>query len=150
MLGVIAADRHLKDYQVKTYVDRGLFTAEDAKKAGLIDDVLYTDQLEEAIKKDLKTGKVEVVTNYKKHKIDADFSGLGGMVKLIEIFSAGNRRRDRQEAENCRGLRRWPDYGGQRGRRHVRLVGDRFDDDGRGNQESDRRPEGAGHRAADR
>ncbi len=87
LLGVIAADRHLKDYQVKTYVDRGLFTAEDAKKAGLIDDVLYTDQLEEAIKKDLKTGKVEVVTNYKKHKIDADFSGLGGMVKLIEIFS---------------------------------------------------------------
>ena len=89
LLSVIAADRHLKDYQVKTYVDRSLFTADDAKKAGLIDDVLYADQLEDAIKKDLKGGKVEVVANYKKHKIDADFSGLGGMMKLIEIFSGG-------------------------------------------------------------
>jgi protease-4 len=87
LLSVVAADRHLKDYQVKTYVDRSLFTAEDAKKAGLVDDVLYSDQIEEAIKKDLKTEKVEIVTNYKKRKIDADFSGLGGMVKLIEIFS---------------------------------------------------------------
>ena len=89
LLSVIAADRRLKDYQVKTYVDRSLFTADDAKKAGLIDDVLYADQLEDAIKKDLKGGKVEVVANYKKHKMDADFSGLGGMMKLIEIFSGG-------------------------------------------------------------
>jgi len=89
MLTVIAADRHLKDYQVKTYVDRSLFTAQDAKKAGLIDDVLYADQLEDAIKKSIKAEKIEIVTNYKKHKIDTDFSGLGGMVKLIEIFTGG-------------------------------------------------------------
>ncbi len=89
LLSVIAADRHMKDYQVKTYVDRGLFTAPDAKKAGLIDDVLYTDQLEDAIKKDLKAETIEIVKNYKKHKIDSDFSGLGGMMKLIEIFTGG-------------------------------------------------------------
>ena len=89
MLSVIAADRHLKDYQVKTYVDRGLFSAEDAKKAGLIDAVLYADQLEDAIKEKLKAEKLEIVTNYKKNKIDANFSGLGGMMKLIEIFTGG-------------------------------------------------------------
>ena len=89
MLNVIAADRHLKDYQVKTYVDRGLFSAEDAKKAGLIDEVLYADQFEDAMKKRLKAENLEIVTNYKKTKIDADFSGLAGMMKLIEIFTGG-------------------------------------------------------------
>ncbi len=89
LLGVIAADRHLKDYQVKTYVDRSLFNAPDAKKAGLIDDVLYADQLEAKIKQDLKAEKIEIVKDYKKQKIEADFSGLSGMVKLIEIFTGG-------------------------------------------------------------
>ena len=89
MLSVIAASRHLKDYEVKTYVDRGLFSAEDAKKAGLIDEVLYTDQLEDAIKKKLKVEKIEIVTDYKKEKIDADFSGLSGMIKLIEVLTGG-------------------------------------------------------------
>jgi len=45
MIAEIVADRHLKDYQVKTHLDRGLFTPADAKKAGLIDDTLYADQL---------------------------------------------------------------------------------------------------------
>jgi protease IV len=89
VLGVIAANRRLKDYQVKTYVDRGLFSAEDAKKAGLIDDVLYSDQLEDAIKKSLNADKINIVTDYKKTKIDADFSGLSGLLKMIEIMTGG-------------------------------------------------------------
>ena len=89
IMKVIAANRHLKDYQVKTYVDRGLFTPTDAKKAGLIDDILYSDQLEDAIKKKLNVEKIEFVADYKKKRIDADFSGLSGMVKLIELFTGG-------------------------------------------------------------
>ena len=89
ILSVIAADRHLKDYQVKTYVDRGVFSAEDAKKAGLIDDVLYSDQLEDAIKKQLNVEKIDLVADYKTKRIDSDFSGLSGMVKLIEMFTGG-------------------------------------------------------------
>ena len=89
MLAMIAADRHLKDYQVKTFLDRGVFTAADAAKAGLIDEVLYADQLQEAIKNRLKVEKIEVVTNYKVKKIDADFSGFSGMMKLIEILTGG-------------------------------------------------------------
>jgi protease IV len=89
MLSVITASRHLKDYEAKTYVDRGLFTAEDAKKAGLIDDVLYSDQLEDAIKKKLDLEKIEIVTDYKKKKMDVDFSGLSGIVKLIDIMMGG-------------------------------------------------------------
>jgi protease IV len=87
LLSTIAADRHLKDYQVKTYVDRGLFTPEDAKKAKLIDSVLYADEIQEAIQKKLKADKVRLVTDYKKQKIDTDFSGLSGLMKLIALFS---------------------------------------------------------------
>jgi len=86
MIAAIAADRRLKDYQVKTYVDRGLFTAADAKKTGLIDDALYADQLQDAIQKDLKLEKIEIVTNYQQKKIDMDFSGFGGMMKLMGMM----------------------------------------------------------------
>ena len=37
VVNTIAKDRKLPDYQVKTLIDQGLFTAAAAKKAGLID-----------------------------------------------------------------------------------------------------------------
>jgi protease-4 len=86
MVATIAADRRLKDYQVKTLLDQGLFTATAAKKAGLVDDVLYADQLQDAIKKTLKAKDVEIVRDYKKKHIDTDFSGVSGMVKLFDLF----------------------------------------------------------------
>jgi protease-4 len=89
MAATIAADRRLKDYQVKTLIDQGLFTAATAKKAGLLDEVLYADQLEASLAKRLGADKIELVTNYKKKQIDTDFSGLGGLMKLIELFSGG-------------------------------------------------------------
>jgi protease-4 len=89
MAVTIAADRHLKDYQVKTLIDQGLFTAAAAKKAGLVDEVLYADQFEDSLSKRLGGDKVSVVTNYKKKEIDTDFSGLGGLLKLIDLFSGG-------------------------------------------------------------
>ena len=89
LVDTIATDRQLKDYQVKTFLDRGLFTAADAKKAGLIDEVLYADQLQDAIQKKLKVDKIELVTDYKKKRIDTDFSGFSGMMKLIELMMGG-------------------------------------------------------------
>jgi protease-4 len=86
MLETIATERKLKDYQVKTFVDQGLFNAEDAKKAGLIDEVLYSDQLEDNLKKRFNDEKLEIVTNYMKKKVDMDFSGVSGMMKLIELI----------------------------------------------------------------
>ncbi len=89
MLATIASDRRMKDYQVKTYVDRGLFMPSDALKAGLIDEVLYSDQIQAAIAKRLKIEKIDVVSDYKSKKIDADFSGLSGLLKLVELISGG-------------------------------------------------------------
>ena len=39
MVATIAKDRHLPDYQVKSLVDQGLFSATAAQEAGLIDEV---------------------------------------------------------------------------------------------------------------
>ena len=89
LVATIAADRKLKDYQVKTYLDQGLFTAQAAKKVGLIDETLYADELQDAIKKSLKVNDIDVVTNYKKKRIETDFSGIGGMMKMLDLFMGG-------------------------------------------------------------
>ena len=91
MIATIAKDRRLPDYQVKSLVDQGLFTATAAQEAGLIDEVLYADQFEESLRKRLKADRVEVETAYKKKQIDTDFSGIGGFVKLMEVFSGGKK-----------------------------------------------------------
>ncbi len=89
LIATIAADRGLKDYQVKTHLDRGLFTPADAVKAGLIDETLYPDQLKEELKKRLKAERIKLVADYKKKKIDTDFSGFSGMMKLLEMMLGG-------------------------------------------------------------
>ncbi len=100
LVTTIAADRRLKDYQVKTLLDQGLFTAAAAKKAGLVDEVLYADQLQDAIKAALKAKDVEIVRDYKKKHIDTDFSGMSGMMKIFDLFrgatpSTGSGKRPR-------------------------------------------------------
>jgi len=89
IIETICADRNLKDYQVKTFIDRGVFTPDDAKKAGLIDDLLYEDELQESLKHKLKSEEIDVVANYKRKKIDTDFSGFSGLMKLVELMLGG-------------------------------------------------------------
>jgi protease-4 len=86
LVTVMAESRHLKDYQAKTYLDQGLFTAADARKAGLIDEVLYADQLADKIREKLGAKDVDFNRDYKQKKIDLDFSGFGGMMKLMEVL----------------------------------------------------------------
>lgn len=85
----IGADRNLADYRVKTLFDEALFTARSAKAAGLIDTIAYSDEIEARLKRNLKVDELNVVTDYKKKKIEADFSGLGGMVKMMELMFGG-------------------------------------------------------------
>jgi protease-4 len=91
MIATIAKDRHLEDYQVKSLVDQGIFTATAAQEAGLVDEVQYADQFEASLAKRLKADRVEVEKAYKKKQIDTDFSGIGGFVKLMEAFSGGTK-----------------------------------------------------------
>jgi len=89
VVNTIAKDRKLPDYQVKTLIDQGLFTAATAKKAGLIDRIAYFDEFQDSLKAKLKAKQIKLVTDYKKKQIDADFSGISGMVKLMELLFGG-------------------------------------------------------------
>ncbi len=82
----IAAGRKLEKDQVKALIDRGLFTAGEAKKAGLIDRVAYDDQLETALAKQLDVDKIVYSKNYGRKQIDTDFSGFTGFMKLMELM----------------------------------------------------------------
>jgi protease IV len=89
MTGVIAADRHTNDMMVKSLMDHGFFTAEGAKKAGLIDQVLYADQFEKRLQRKLGAESLDIITNYKVKNIEADFSGIGGLMKFMELLTGG-------------------------------------------------------------
>jgi protease-4 len=90
MVETISKDRHLPDYTVKTLIDQGLFRADEAKDAGLIDEVIYADDFEKSLSKRLKLSKVDVDAAYKKKQAE-DYSGLGGFMKLMEALSGGKK-----------------------------------------------------------
>lgn len=92
---MIAESRNMPDHRAKTLIDQGLFSATAAKRAGLIDQLAYADQIDDLFKKKLKADEIRVVTNYKKKQIDADFSGMGGLFKLSELFFGGGKTTDR-------------------------------------------------------
>lgn len=89
MVTNIAADRHLNSMVVKSLLDHGLYNAEGAKNAGLIDHVLYSDEVEQSLKKRLGAESLDIVTNYKVKTVDTDFSGIGGFMKFMELLSGG-------------------------------------------------------------
>ncbi|MEN6558379.1 MAG: signal peptide peptidase SppA, partial [Thermoguttaceae bacterium] len=89
LVTTIGGDRKMKDYKVKTLLDQGLFTAAAARKAGLIDDVVYADQLHDDILKSIGCNDAELVTTYKLKHIDTDFSGFSGLMKMFELMMGG-------------------------------------------------------------
>ncbi|MBN1909817.1 MAG: signal peptide peptidase SppA [Pirellulales bacterium] len=93
LVAVVAKDRKLKDYKVKTLIDQGLFTASQAKKAGLVDRLLYTDQVFDELCRRFKASGVRVVTKYKNKGDAKEFSGVTGMMKLLQILVGGQPER---------------------------------------------------------
>jgi len=85
----VAGGRRIKDCRVKTLIDQGLFTAATAKKAGLVDRIVYADQFQQSLCETLNVEEIDLVTNYKQKKVDTDFSGLTGMMKLMELMLGG-------------------------------------------------------------
>lgn len=87
MVDTIAKDRKLQPEDVKKILDEGMFSAARAKELGLIDRVMYEDELRVALKESLDATELTVVGNYGKKKLDADFSGFTGLMKLISLLS---------------------------------------------------------------
>jgi protease-4 len=92
MLTTIAQNRQLRVEEVTEAIDQGLFTTEQAQKSGLIDRVLYPDALRKHLATRHETDQLVYVMNYAKKKVDTDFSGPMGMMKLFQaILGAGSR-----------------------------------------------------------
>src|SRR5262249_7267537 len=64
----------------------GLFSADDAKKQGLIDHVAYEDHIQALIQGDRKDVEIKISKAYGKKKIDTDFSGFTGMAKMMNLM----------------------------------------------------------------
>ena len=83
----IAADRKLPADEVRTLIDTGVFTPETALKAKLIDAVAYEDEVISGLAGRLKLDEPKISRDYAEQKMDNDFSGIGGLVKLVELLS---------------------------------------------------------------
>ena len=62
----IAASRKISPGQVRTAIDRGMLTPEDAKQAKLVDDLLYVDQVEDALNHRVGAYSEVKIRSYKK------------------------------------------------------------------------------------
>ena len=86
MVEAIAEGRKLDSQKVAQLIDSGPYTARGAKEAGLIDRVAYEDQIETVIKGDRQDAEVRIARRYGKKKVDTDFSGMMGMVKMMNLL----------------------------------------------------------------
>ncbi len=89
LVQTIAAERNLEDYRVKTLLDVGVFTAKAARQAGLIDELVYADQIEERLRRELKADRVRLLSDYRRKQIDTNFTGMTGMMRLFELMLGG-------------------------------------------------------------
>jgi protease-4 len=83
---MIAAGRKLDEEKVKSIIDSGLCTAKEAKELGLIDRVAYEDDLKTQLRGDDEKAEVKVTMGYGKKKLDADLSGLNGMITMMNLM----------------------------------------------------------------
>lgn len=86
IVDVISQGRKLDRKKVIAMIDSGPHTATDAKKLGLIDEVAYEDELEKIIIDNGKLDALKTVRGYGKKKLDTDFSGFAGMMKLMNLM----------------------------------------------------------------
>lgn len=95
MVRTIADDRKLDAEQVRKLIDEGLFTAQAALDARLIDRVAYADELAGWLKSELRADELAVVDDYGVKKADADLSGIGGFLKMMELMMGAEQGRRR-------------------------------------------------------
>jgi protease-4 len=91
MIDTIAMDRPMKRGAVVEAIDRGLLTASQALEAGLVDRLAYESSLRKTLEERHDTEDVVFVENYGKKKVDTDFSGPGGLFKLLGMMAGGGK-----------------------------------------------------------
>jgi protease-4 len=99
MVTTVVKDRPLSVAQVKEIIDRGLVTAKEAKKLGLIDRIDYPDELRQDLAKSYDATPLVYVENYGQKKVDTDFSGPMGFIKLMQAMMGGDSASKRDEGK---------------------------------------------------
>lgn len=87
MIGIIAESRRIEATKIRELIDNGPYSAEDAKKAGLIDRVEYSTDLRDRLKKELNVDKLVFKMNYGRRDVDAELDGLAGLMKIMSSLS---------------------------------------------------------------
>ena len=94
----IVAGRKAKGFtadKVRELIDQGPFTAKKAHQLGLVDQLLYEDQVETAMAKELAVDEVKVLRNYGKAKAqEVDFSNP---FALLSAFSGPKKPRETKD-----------------------------------------------------
>jgi protease-4 len=86
MVETVATGRGLPVEKVKAAIDSGPHTATAAKELGLITRVAYEDELTGILKGNKADTTIKLVKRYGKKKIDTDFSGFAGMMKMMNML----------------------------------------------------------------
>ncbi len=86
MVEQVATGRGLTADKVKAAIDNGPHTANAAKELGLITRVAYEDELTGILKGDKADATIKLAKRYGMKKIDTDFSGIAGMMKMMNML----------------------------------------------------------------
>jgi protease-4 len=85
IVGRIAEGRGIAPDAVKKLLDEGPQSATAALAGKLVDRLAYEDEIEASLKAIHPGKKLVVQHKFGKKKLDTDFSGFGGMVKMMEL-----------------------------------------------------------------
>ena len=98
MVDVIAHRQGITPDEAKKLIENGPYTPKAARAAGLVNKIAYPDQMEAEIAKDLNLAEVRIERKYGKKKVDpAEFSGLAGMMKLMQQLSGESAEEGRDQ-----------------------------------------------------
>ena len=84
ILSSVSKARGIDRAKVESIIDTGPHTAAASKELGLLDMIGYYDELKTMISK--KYGAKKIINSYGKKKLDTDFSGFAGMMKMMNLM----------------------------------------------------------------
>lgn len=87
ILTMISKTRGLSAEKAEAAINAGPYMASEAKKLGLIDQLAYEDQIPNLITGNNSKTEVRVIKKYAKKRLDSDFSGIAGLIKLMDLLS---------------------------------------------------------------
>ncbi len=89
----ISKHRKLDAAKVTAAINGGPYTARRACELGLIDKVAYEDEIEGLLKTAESKRDVKITKSYGKKKVDNDFSGFAGMMKMMSLLMGGEEKK---------------------------------------------------------